>query len=59
MNNIHVDTSRGFDFIHKTRVQVSYEKCTANANYDMETKIQGLIHLGKLRITVERQVNLK
>ena len=72
MNNIHVDTSRNgvkksfprcrqkaFDFVDKTRVKVSNEKFTANANYDMEIKIQGRIHLGKLRITVERQVNLK
>ena len=65
MNNIHVDTSRNgvkkrrFDFTDKTRVKVSYEKFTANANYDMEIKTQGRIHLGRLRITVERQVNLK
>ena len=28
-------------------------------NYDMELKIQERVHSGKLRITVERQVNLK
>ena len=48
---------KAFDFIDKTRVKVSYEKFTAN--FDMAIKIQGRIHLGKLRITVERQVNLK
>ena len=42
-----------------SRESVQYEKFTANANYDMQIKIQGRIHLGKLRITVERQVNLK
>ena len=28
-------------------------------NYDMELKIQGRVHSGKLRITVQAQVKLK
>ena len=57
---MHVETSR--DGMKKrfilliTCVKMFY---SLDLNYDMELKIQGRVHSGKLRITVETQVKLK
>ena len=48
-----------FYFVDNLRENVLGNVYSLDLNYDMEQKIQGRVHSGKLRITVQRQVKLK
>ena len=62
---MHVETSRDvrhqktFYFVDNLRENVLGNVYSLDLNYDMELKIQGRVHSGKLRITVQTQVQLK
>ena len=62
---MHVETSRDvryqktFYFVDNLRENVLGNVYSLDLNYDMELKIQGRVHSGKLRITVQTQVKLK
>ena len=62
---MHVQTSRdvryqkAFYFVDNLREHVLGNVYSLNLNYNMELKIQGRVHSGKLRITVQTQVKLK
>ena len=46
-------------FVDNLRQNVLGNVYSLDLNYDMELKIQGRVHSGKLRITVQTQVKLK
>ena len=46
-------------FVDNLRENVLRNVYSLDLNYDMELKIQGRVHSGKLRITVQTQVKLK
>ena len=50
---------KAFYFVENLRENVLRNVYSLDLNYDMELKIQGRVHSGKLRITVQTQVNLK
>ena len=50
---------KAFYFVDNLRVNVLGNVYSLDLNYDMELKIQGRVHSGKLRITVQTQVKLK
>ena len=50
---------KAFYFVYNLRENVLRNVYSLDLNYDMELKIQGRVHSGKLRITVQTQVKLK
>ena len=50
---------KAFYFVHNLRENVLRNVYSLDLNYDTELKIQGRVHSGKLRITVQTQVKLK
>ena len=50
---------KAFYFVHNLRENVLRNVYSLDLNYDMELEIQGRVHLGKLRITVQTQVKLR
>ena len=48
-----------FYFVDNLRENVLRNVYSLDLNYDMELKIQGRVHSGKLRITVQTEVKLK
>ena len=50
---------KAFYFVDNLRENVLRNVYSLDLNYDMELKIQGRVHSGKLRITVQTQVKLK
>ena len=50
---------KAFYFVDNLRENVLGDIYSLDLNYDMELKIQGGVHSGKLRITVQTQVKLK
>ena len=50
---------KAFYFVDNLRENVLGNVYGLDLNYDMELKIQGRVHSGKLRITVQTQVKLK
>ena len=50
---------KAFYFVDNLRENVLGNVYRLDLNYDMELKIQGRVHSGKLRITVQTQVKLK
>ena len=48
---------KAFYFVYNLRENVLRNVYSLDLNYDMELKIQGRVHLGKLWITVQTQVN--
>ena len=50
---------KAFYFVYNLRENVLRNVCSLDLNYDMELKIQGQAHSGKMRLTVETQVKLK
>ena len=50
---------KAFYFVDNLRENVLGNVYSLDLNYDMELKIQGRVHSGKLRITVQTQVKLK
>ena len=70
MNNQHVQErkctskpvktiSKSVYFVDNLRENVLRNVYSLDLNYDMELKIHGRVHSGKLRITVQTQVKLK
>ena len=47
---------KAFYFVYNLRKNVLRNVYSLDLNYDMELKIQGRVHSGKLRITVQTQV---
>ena len=54
-----ITASKRFYFVDNLRGNVLGNVYSFDLNYDIELKIQGRVHSGKLRITVQRQVKLK
>ena len=50
---------KAFYFVDNLHVNVLGNVYSLDLNYDMELKIQGRVHSGKLKITVQTQVKLK
>ena len=50
---------KAFYFVDNLRENVLGNVYSLDLNYDMELKIQGRVHSGKLRKTVQTQVKLK
>ena len=50
---------KAFYFVDNLHENVLGKVYSLDLNYDMELKIQGRVHSGKLRITVQTQVKLK
>ena len=50
---------KAFYFVDNLRENILGNVYSLDLNYDMELKIQGRVHSGKLRITVQTQVKLK
>ena len=50
---------KAFYFVYNLRENVLRNVYSLDLNYDTELKIQGRVHSGKLRITVQTQVKLK
>ena len=50
---------KAFYFVHNLHENVLRNVYSLDLNYDMELKIQGRVHSGKVRITVQTQVKLK
>ena len=50
---------KAFYFVYNLRENVLRNVYSLDLNYDMELKVQGRVHSGKLRITVQTQVKLK
>ena len=61
--NTHRNQSRryqkAFYFVDNLRQNVLRNVYSLDLNYEMELKIEGRIHSGKLRVTVQTQVKLK
>ena len=61
--NAHRNQSRqnqkAFYFVESLCENVLRNVYSLHLNYDMELKIQGRVHSGKLRITMQTQVKLK
>ena len=50
---------KAFYFVDNLQENVLRNVYSLDLNYDMELEIQGRVHLGKLRITVQTQVKLR
>ena len=50
---------KAFYFVDNLRENVLGNVYSLDLNYDMELKIQGRVHSGKLRIAVQTKVKLK
>ena len=50
---------KAFYFADNLRENVLINVYSLDLNYDMELKIQGRVHSGKLRITVQTEVKLE
>ena len=50
---------KAFYFVYNLRENVLRKVYSLDLKYDMELKIHGRVHSGKLRITVQTQVKMK